>query len=350
MSSAHPSSEAVRVAVVGLGYWGPNLVRALHDVSAAVPVAICDLDPEALAAVRRRYPGLAATTSFDEVIDNPEVDAVVIATPGASHHPLAAAALEAGKHVFVEKPLALSSQDCRDLIARAERCERLVMPGHTFLYSPPVNLIHDLIHTGALGEIYFVSTSRVNLGLHQPNASVVWDLAPHDFSILLYLLDEAPTQVAALSRSCIIESTPDVAFINMWFPSGAVAHAELSWLAPSKLRRTAIVGSEKMVVYDDTSNEPVRIFDAGVDLPNPDSFGAYQLSYRTGDIISPRVSAMEPLVLELDDFCTAIRDGSPTRSSAALGLTVVEMIEAVDRSLDAGGTPQAVRAGVAAPS
>jgi predicted dehydrogenase len=211
------------------------------------------------------------------------------------------------------------------------------MPGHTFLYSPPVTMIRDLIESGELGDIYFISTSRVNLGLHQPDVSVAWDLAPHDFSILRHWLGETPSYVNALSRDCIVPGTPDVAFINLEFPSGTIAHVELAWLAPSKLRRTAIVGSRKMVVYDDTSNEPVRIFDSGVMLKNPETFGEYRLSYRTGDIVSPPVEVSEPLYLELSDFCAAIWSGSVPRSAPQLGLDVVAMIEAVEASLRGKG-------------
>jgi predicted dehydrogenase len=198
-------------------------------------------------------------------------------------------------------------------------------------------MIRELLTSGELGDIYFISTSRVNLGLHQSDVSVAWDLGPHDFSILRYWLDETPTHVSALSRGCVMPSTPDVAFINLEFASGTIAHVELSWLAPSKLRRTTIVGSRKMVVYDDTSNEPVRVFDSGVMIPNPETFGEYKLSYRTGDILSPHVGAAEPLHVELSDFAAAIRDGGVPRSSSALGLEVVRIIEAVDDSLRLAG-------------
>ena len=211
------------------------------------------------------------------------------------------------------------------------------MPGHTFLYSPPVNKIKELIETGELGEIYFISTSRVNLGLHQPDASVVWDLAPHDFSILRYWLNETPAHVSAISRGCVMPATPDVAFINLEYASGIVAHAELSWLSPSKLRRTTVVGSQKMVVYDDTSNEPVRVFDSGVTLPDPQTFGEYRLTYRTGDIVSKHIAPEEPLLLEMADFCNAIRTGETPLSGAQVGLDVVRMIEAVDVSLAGAG-------------
>ena len=326
-----------RVAVVGLGYWGPNLVRNLHELPDAELTTVCDMRQEALDAIARRYPAIATTTSFDEVIADPAIDAIAIATPVSTHYPLACAALDAGKHVFIEKPLAASSEEAQDLLERAAERNLTLMPGHTFLYSPPVNTIRDLIESGELGDIYFISTSRVNLGLHQSDVSVAWDLGPHDFSILRYWLGETPRHVSALSRSCVIPNIPDVAFINLEFPSGAIAHVELSWLAPSKLRRTTIVGSRKMVVYDDTSNEPVRVFDSGVDLPNPETFGEYRLSYRTGDIVSPNVPAAEPLFLELGDFASAIRTGDTPRSSAQIGLDVVRIIESVDESLDANG-------------
>jgi predicted dehydrogenase len=341
-------SDPLRVAVVGLGYWGPNLVRNLYELPEAEVTVVCDLSEEMLAKIALRYPAVAVTTRYADVLDDPDVDAVTIATPVSTHYELAAAALGAGKHAFVEKPFAASLAEAKDLVASAAELGLVVMPGHTFLYSPPVQLIRDLIRSGELGEIYFVSTSRVNLGLHQPDVSVVWDLGPHDFSILRYWLDENPDGVTAVSRGCILPRTPDVAFVTLTFPSGTLAHVELSWLAPSKLRRTAVVGSRKMVVYDDTSNEPVRIFDSGVDLPDPESFGEYKLSYRSGAIISPPVAGTEPLALELRDFCQAVRTGEPPVSSTQIGLDVVQTIEAVDRALAAAAAPQPLEVASAA--
>jgi predicted dehydrogenase len=324
----------VRVGVVGLGYWGPNLVRNLHELPEAEVVCACDRRPEALARVARRFPAVGYCRDLDAVLDDPTIEAVAIATPVATHHALAAAALDAGKHVFVEKPLAATLDEGADLVRRARRAGLVLMPGHTFLYSPPVNLIRDLIARGELGDIYFTSMSRVNLGIHQQDVSVVWDLGPHDFSILRYWLGESPARVSAVSRGCIIPDKPDVAFIHLEYPSGTIAHVELAWVAPSKLRRTTIVGSRQMVVYDDTSLEPVRIFDAGVTaMRDPQSFGEHQLSYRTGPIVSPRVDPVEPLLVEMHDFCTAIRRRSTPRASARLGLDVVATIEAVERSL-----------------
>jgi predicted dehydrogenase len=327
----------LRVAVVGLGYWGPNIVRNLHELECAEVVAVCDQRPERLGHIQRRFSELRAYDRFEDVLADETIDAVAVATPVSSHFGLARAALEAGKHVFVEKPLAASSTECIELMHLASNRGLVLMPGHTFLYSPPVVAIKELISSGELGKLYFISTSRVNLGLHQPDVSVIWDLGPHDFSILQYWLDEAPTYVSTLMRGFVMSTIPDVAFVDLEFPSGAVAHVELSWLAPSKLRRTTIVGSEKMVVYDDTSTEPVRIFDSGVVLPEPETFGEYRLTYRTGDIVSPRIEATEPLSLELRDFCDAVSSGTTPRSSALLGLEVVRTIEAVDQSCDLGG-------------
>ena len=283
------------------------------------------------------------------MLADPAVEAVAIATPVGTHHALAKAALEAGKHVFVEKPLAASTDEALDLVELAEARGLLLMPGHTFLYSPPVNIVRSLITSGEIGDIHFISTSRVNLGLHQSDVSVVWDLGPHDFSILRYWLGETPSSVSAMSRCCIMPNTPDVAFIDLEFPSETIAHVELAWLAPSKLRRTTIVGSRKMVVYDDTSTEPVRVFDSGA-IRNPGTFGEYHLSYRTGDIVSPQVDAVEPLALELRDFAEAIRTGSQPRSNMDLGVEVVRMIEAVDQSLDQGGARISIETGSPSPA
>ncbi len=327
----------VGVAVVGLGYWGPNLVRNLEEHPDAELVAVCDKREDALVKMARRYPAVSMTTDFDDILAAEEIEAVAIATPISTHYPLACAALAAGKHVFIEKPLARSTGHALDLARRARGAGKVLMPGHTFLYSPPVNCVRELLRAGELGEIYFISMSRVNLGLHQHDASVAWDLGPHDFSILRYWLSEAPRYVSAASRGCVIATIQDVAFITLEFESGTMSHVELSWLAPSTLRRTTIVGSQKMLIYDDTSNEPVRVFDSGVLTPPPETFGEYNLTYRSGDIVSPHVPAAEPLLLEMGDFCDAVRLGREPRSSAQVGIDVVRMIEAVDRSLATEG-------------
>lgn len=329
--------RSLTVAVVGLGYWGPNLIRNLHELPTVRRIVACDLLPGRVEAISHRFPAVTLTTHYDEVLSDPTIDAVVIATPISTHFKLASAALQVGKHVMVEKPLAASSQQAATLIQYAGDAGRVLMPGHTFLYSPPVIMIRSLIASGEVGDIYFISTSRVNLGLHQPDVSVAWDLGPHDFSILRHWLAETPARVSALARGCIIPDIPDVAFVDLEYSSGTVAHVELSWLAPSKLRRTTIVGSRKMIVYDDTSSEPVRVFDSGAVLRNPSSFGEFTLTYRTGDILSPHVEVVEPIFREMEDFCGAILTGATPRSSAALGLEVIRTIEAVDASLAMGG-------------
>ncbi|HTU98876.1 MAG TPA: Gfo/Idh/MocA family oxidoreductase [Solirubrobacteraceae bacterium] len=330
-------TDQVGVAVVGLGYWGPNLLRVLGDNLDAKVRWICDLDSERLAKYRRRHPGARVTTRIERVLADPAVDAVIIATPVNTHYDLAAQALAAGKHVFVEKPLAPSSELADDLAEMAAARERILMCGHTFLYSPPVRAIKRMINEGKLGDIYFISSSRVNLGLHQRDVSVIWDLGPHDFSILLYWLSEMPTTVRAVGRDSIVKGIADVAFVTMTFASGIIVNVELSWLAPSKLRRTVLVGSERMAIYDDGAPEPVRLFDRGVVYRDPETFGEYHLSYRSGDIVSPRIESHEPLGLEIADFVGAVRDGERLEFHTAIARSVVRLVDAADQSLRLGG-------------
>jgi predicted dehydrogenase len=329
--------ETLGVGIVGLGYWGPNLLRALAEMSSVRLRWLCDLDEQLLDKFGRRYPSPARTTEVERLLDDPELDAIVLATPVYTHFDLASRALDADKHTFVEKPLAPSSELASELLSRAEARDRVLMCGHTFLYSPPVRAVKDLLCHDELGEVFFVSSSRVNLGLHQPDISVIWDLGPHDFSILLYWLEEVPRTVRAVGRDSIVAGIPDVAFVTLTYESGIVANVELSWLAPSKLRRTVVVGSRKMVVYDDGSAEPVRVFDHGVVYKDPETFGEYKLSYRTGDILSPKIDAYEPIVNELEDFLGAIRNGSESVSSPELARDVVQIAEAADDSMRRGG-------------
>jgi predicted dehydrogenase len=344
LGTSDPAAVA-RVAVVGLGYWGPNLLRVLSDLDGAEVRWICDLDAERLARYGRRHPSVATTSQLDEVLADPELDAVVIATPVFTHYDLAARALRAGKHVFVEKPLAPSSREA-DLLSELAEAEGLaLMCGHTFVYSPPVRAVKRLLDGGALGELFFISSNRVNLGLHQRDVSVVWDLGPHDFSILLYWLGELPESVRAIGRDSVVPGIHDVAFVTLRFASGIVANVELSWLAPGKLRRTVIVGSEKMVVYDDGTVEPIRLFDHGVVYRDPETFGEYHLSYRTGDILSPRVESYEPLSRELADFTSAVASGGLLREHAEFARKVVRVTEAADASLQRGGVEIALGGG-----
>lgn len=332
------SARPLGVALVGYGYWGPNLLRNYMELSEPEVKWVCDLRPEQLAKVGARFPGIQLTEDYSEVFADPAVDAVLVATPISTHHAIAKAALEAGKHVFVEKPMTSDPGDARELVDLAAARGLTLMVGHTFVFSPPVRKVKELIEAGTLGDIYFITTQRVNLGLHQKDVSVIWDLAPHDLSILYYWLGEHACAVSVYGRGCIVPEIPDVAFINLKFPSGVVAEIQVSWLSPVKLRRTIVVGSKKMLVYDDTENvEKVKIFDHGVDFKDPSDYGEFQLSYRTGDIVAPKISGAEPLCLEAQHFVRSVVDGQPPITSGEQGLQVVSSLEAAEASLRAGG-------------
>ena len=320
------------VAVVGLGYWGPNLVRVLIERTDVELRWICDTDVSRLERYGRRYPGVRLTRDLDEVLDDPDLDGVLLATPVFTHYELGRRCLEAGKHTFVEKPLAHSSALAAELIALAGTQDLALMCGHTFLHSPPVRAVRAMIDSGELGNLYFLSASRVNLGLHQRDVSVIWDLGPHDFSILLYWLGHPPDTIRATGRDSIVPGIADVAFVTMEFGSGLIASVELSWLAPSKLRRTVIVGSKRMVVYEDGSAEAIKVYDRGVDYKDPETFGEYQLSYRSGDILSPRLSTDEPLALQVAEFLQAIRGVGRSELDLGLTLDVVRLAEAAHAS------------------
>ena len=338
------TKASMRVGVVGLGYWGPNLLRVLAELEEVELAWMCDLDSSKLDRLARRHPGARLTRRAQDLFDDDDLDAIVIATPVFSHYALARASLEAGKHTFVEKPLAASAHEADELIRLADEVDRRLMCGHTFLYSPPVRAVADMLRAGTLGEVYFISSSRVNLGLHQRDVSVIWDLAPHDFSILLSWLGELPSSLRASGRASIVPGIHDVAFVTLTFPSGILVNVELSWLAPSKLRRTVVVGSERMVVYEDGAQEPIRVFDHGVVYEDPATFGQYHLSYRTGDITSPKLSSEEPLAAQMQAFVACCRDGSPGRADIQLARDVVRLLEAAEQSLNQGGTEVAIGA------
>ncbi len=323
----------MNVGVIGCGYWGPNLVRNLNANRKCGTITICDCDPENLDVARTRFPHLRCVSSLEEMLENRSIEAVLIATPVSTHHPLAKACLGAGRHVFVEKPLAASSAEARELIQIAQASGLTLMVGHTFEYSPPVMKVKEIIEAGALGRVYYVSATRVNLGLHQKDVSVVWDLAPHDLSMLFYWLGEGPAAVSMLGGAFVQPGVPDVAFMNLQFGSGTIAGLQVSWLSPSKLRQITIVGSKKMLIYDDTNAlERVKVFDKGVEFKDPVTFNEYTLSYRSGDIVSPHISTTEPLQIEMDHFLDCVLTGARPRSDGLSGLRVVRVLEALERS------------------
>jgi predicted dehydrogenase len=331
----------MRVGVIGCGYWGPNLIRNFNGLPDVELVAIADLDPKRLEQVGLLYPSTVKTTNHREIIEDPSIDAVVVATPMSSHYPLGMEALEAGKHVFIEKPMATNSEDCRRLISAANERGLTLMIGHTFVYSSPVRMIKELIEKDELGEIYYANFTRVNLGIFQKDANVIWDLAPHDVAMLNYLFDAEPVAVSA-NGHCYVQKElgiEDVAFVNLEYPGGRLVNIHVSWLDPNKIRQATFVGSKKMLVYDDVSpSEKIRLYDKGVDKPpHYDGFGEFQLLYRSGDVFLPHVDTTEPLKAETQHFLDVIAGKAEPQSSGVHGLKVVEVLEAACESLKSDG-------------
>ncbi len=325
-----------RVGLIGFGYWGPNLARVLNQSHKCEFVSCCDTNPQNLEKALRHYPALRGFTHPSEMWDH--VDAVLIATPICTHFELAKEALNRGKHVLVEKPLAHNSATAEQLTELAECKGLILMVGHTFIYSPPVVKVKELIDSGALGHLYYISLSRVNLGLYQKDVDVIWDLAVHDISIVLYWLDEMPIWGTSFGRACVQRSKNDVAFLWLQFPSGVITSIEISWLSPQKMRRTALVGSKRMIVYDDTEpSEKIKIYDRGVVLHEPQSFGEFQLTYRLGDMLAPNLSNEEPLHVEVEHFLDCVETGNQPRTNSSFGLKVVQVLELVSNSNGAGG-------------
>ncbi len=334
-----PRPAPIGAGVVGCGYWGPNLARNLAEVTEFELRGLCDREAEPLRSLARRHPDVQVYRDFDHMLADESLKAVVITTPPDTHYPLGMKALRAGKHVLVEKPLATRLADAREMAALALRSGLVLMPGHTFLYSPAVNTVRNLIRSGVVGDVHFVTSSRMNLGKYQRDG-VVCDLAPHDLSILMYWLEQPVVEVAA-SGSCVFrQGVPETAFLTLTFAGGISASVQLSWLAPRKLRQMIVVGRNRMVQYDDTaSDEPVRVYDRGMDHGPTSSFGEHQLVYRTGDVVIPRVEPQEPLALELQDFANAIRTGEQPRSNVGLGLDIVAAVEMAQASMMDNGVP-----------
>lgn len=336
-----------KFAVVGLGYWGPNLLRNLIATVGATNVIAVDRSVDRLARVCADNPAIRGARSLEEALEQDDVLGVVVATPVTTHHAIATVALESGCHVLVEKPLAASTAEAAALVDLAAARDLCLMVGHTFLFSPRVDRICDYMAEGRLGQVQYVTSSRLNLGLHQSDISVIWDLAPHDFSIILRVLGEYPRSVATSGRAVVRPGMADVAFISLEFPSGVVASVSVSWLAPSKSRNTVIVGDKQMLVYDDSDNEqPIKLYDKGYVLPEPEpgNFGEHQLTYRVGDMLAPHVPAREPLAREVQHFVECCNGAATCTSSGEFGLGVVAALEAAERSWQLGGIPVAVDA------
>lgn len=337
MGSAGQGKLITTLGLIGYGYWGPNLLRNYMEMPGAQLKWVCDLCPEQLEKAERRYPTIKTTTSVGDVLSDPDVDAVLVATPISTHFELTKAALNAGKHVFVEKPLTASAKECVELKALAARKGLILMVGHTFIYSPPVRKVKELIDAGELGEVRFVTMQRVNLGKHQRDVNVIWDLAAHDVSILDYWIGEMPSVVDSVGRDCLGSGSPDVAFLSLQYRSGLVAHVDVSWLSPVKLRGTVVVGSRKMLVYDDTAPvEKVKVFDHGAECVEPTSFAEFQMIYRTGDIVSPKIETSEPLRVEAEHFLNCVRTQCDPVTCGEMGLRVVAVLDAADASLREG--------------
>lgn len=328
----------VRIGLVGYGYWGPNLARNFHQLPDAWLVACADADEARLREVARLYPSIQQTArDARELIENPTLDALVIATPARSHFALVSQALEAGKHVLVEKPLALTSADARALTELAGKHKRVLMVGHTFEYNPAVWKIQELLDAGALGELFYIYSNRVNLGRVQTDINALWSIAPHDVSILLALLKTMPLSVSAHGATYVNPGVEDVVFALLNFPNNVVGHIHASWLDPSKTRQMTLVGSEKMIVYDDVDPEAkLKIYDKGV-YKRGDAFGEFQLRVRSGDIAIPKIDLTEPLRYECAHFIECVRENKTPRTDGENGVRVVRVLEAATESLKRGG-------------
>jgi predicted dehydrogenase len=329
--------DRVRIGLIGYGYWGPNLARNFHQLPEAWLLACADVDPSHLSEAARAYSFQQTATDYRELLGNPLLDGIVVATPARSHYQIARAVLEAGKHVLVEKPLAMTSAEAEDLAACARARDRVLMVGHTFQYNPAVWKIKELLASGAIGDLYYIYSNRVNLGRVQLDINALWSIAPHDISILLYLLESLPLTVSARGATFVSEKVEDVVFVLLTFPNNVIAHIHASWLDPSKTRQMTLVGSEKMIVYDDVDPEAkLKIYDKGV-YKRGAAFGEFQLRVHSGDIHIPRIDLTEPLRNECRHFIECIRGHSQPQTDAENGLRVVRVLGAAQQSLEQNG-------------
>jgi predicted dehydrogenase len=329
----------LNIAVVGCGYWGPNLIRNFGLLSECKVKTVCDISADRLAHIKRLNPRVETTSEFDKLLDDGSIDAVAIATPTFMHFQMGKKCLQAGKHVLIEKPMARSVQECKELIELAEKQKLVLMVGHTFVFSAPVRKIKEIITSGELGEIQYISSRRLNLGLFQKDINVAWDLAPHDISIILHILNEHPRAVNCQGKSHITEGIEDVTNMTLNFTNGAFATIQSSWLDPNKVRETMFVGKKKMLVYDDLEPiDKIKIYDKRVEIPpHYDTFAEFQYSYHYGGMYAPFLKLVEPLKVECEHFLDCIKTGAKPESGGIEGLRVVQVLEAAAISLKNGG-------------
>ncbi len=331
----------IRVAVVGAGYWGPNLIRNFAACDDTQLVAVCDRDEARLTNVLSRFPGVEPVRELDELLGRDDVDAVAIATPVHTHAPMGIAALRAGKHVLLEKPLAASVNEAEQLVETAKQVDRVLMVDHTFIFSGPVQKIKQILDSGELGDLYFIDSVRINLGMFQHDVNVVWDLAPHDLSILDYLVGRLPRSLSAFGtcHADNMREIEDVAYLNLDFSGGLLASFHVNWLSPVKVRHFIIGGSRKSIVYDDLEpTERVKVYDRGITVNGDvEARRGVLVGYRTGDVWSPHIAQTEPLAKLVSHFAECIRDHKEPITSGAAGLRVVRILEAAQRSIKAQG-------------
>jgi len=341
------SETTINVAVVGCGYWGPNLIRNFDRLDGVEVLWACDVRPERREHVAERFPRLRTTSSVDDIAEDSRVDAVAVATPVRTHHSISRRMLMAGKHVLVEKPLARTSAECENLIQIADARNLTLMVGHTFLYSPPVVRMKEIVESGEIGEILYISSRRLNLGLFREDINVLWDLAPHDISIILYLTGREPDSVNCQGRAQYLEGVEDFVSTSLTFDDGSFATIQSSWLDPNKVREMTIVGSEKMIRYDDTEqHEKIRIYDKRVDVPRDyDTFAEFHQAYHYGDMWAPHLDHDEPLRVECAHFVDCVRREARPRTDGRNGLDVVRILEAASRSLENRGRRVEISAG-----
>ena len=335
--------KTLKVVIIGYGYWGPNLTRNFFELPSSELMAIADIKEDRLQRAHSLYPDVFTTKNYTDFFQM-DLDAVVISVPPALHFPIAKDCLEHGLHVLVEKPMTLNSQHAKELIELSDDKGLILMVGHTFEYNSAVVALKKYIESGELGEIYYLDAARLNLGLFQRDSNVLWDLAPHDISILLYLLGQTPISVSAQGMPCVFDGIFDVAYMNLIFPDRIPAYIHVSWLDPCKVRRVTVVGSKKMIVYNDMENEQkLKIYDKGVESPTyTNGFGEFQCNYRSGDIIIPNIRISEPLRQECQHFLDSISNNTKPCSSGVEGLNVVKILEAAEHSIKNGSTQEVI--------